>query len=318
MSKTALVIDDEPDIRELLSMTLEQMGLDVTTAAGISKAKKHLTNKTFDLCLTDMKLPDGNGLELVDHIQEHYPNMPVAVITAHGNMEIAVEALKKGAFDFVSKPLELMRLRNMVQTALDLQEDHELLESPETSTGLIGSSPAMQELQRKIQRVARSQAPIFINGESGSGNLRDRAEDIEELAQHLLKNMAQTADEKTPKISTQALKALLNYDFPGNVRELENILERAYTLCANDLIDVDDLQLGAARSSNLNTLQALAPAHDIDADSIHNIDEYLAGIEKDIIEKALESTRWNRTAAAEKLGLSFRQMRYKLKKLGLE
>lgn len=148
MSKTALVIDDEPDIRELLSMTLEQMGLSVTTSAGINKAKKQLAANRFDLCLTDMKLPDGDGLELVEHIQLHCPEMPVAVITAHGNMEIAVDALKKGAFDFVSKPLELMRLRNMVQTALDLSKEQELLACTNESTGLIGNSQAMQDLQK--------------------------------------------------------------------------------------------------------------------------------------------------------------------------
>ena len=453
MSKTALVIDDEPDIRELLSMTLEQMGLSVTTSAGINKAKKQLAANRFDLCLTDMKLPDGDGLELVEHIQLHCPEMPVAVITAHGNMEIAVDALKKGAFDFVSKPLELMRLRNMVQTALDLSKEQELLACTNESTGLIGNSQAMQDLQRKIQRVARSQAPIFINGESGSGKelvarsihylgprsngpfvpvncgaipselmeseffghkkgsftgahqekqglfqaanggtlfldevadlqlamqvkllraiqeqsvrpvgseeeipvdirllsathknlhdevtsnrfrqdlfyrinvielpvppLRERPDDIELLVKHLLQNLCSETGEKAPNIHKTAINALKSYHFPGNVRELENILERAFTLCDGEEITAEDLLLDNNRATK-ESLTGFTSPNLADPEGIENIDDYLAEIERSIIEKALESTRWNRTAAAEKLGLSFRQMRYKLKKLGMD
>ncbi|MEH6617853.1 MAG: response regulator, partial [Porticoccus sp.] len=122
MKKRVLVVDDEPDIRELLSMTLEQMGLEVITTSKLTKARKLLDSESFDLCLTDMNMPDGNGLELVDHVQAYHPHLPIAMISAYGNMEIAVEALKKGAFDFISKPLELIRLRNIVQSALKLDQ----------------------------------------------------------------------------------------------------------------------------------------------------------------------------------------------------
>ncbi|MEH6529087.1 MAG: sigma-54 dependent transcriptional regulator, partial [Porticoccus sp.] len=167
MKKRVLVVDDEPDIRELLSMTLEQMGLEVITTAKLTKARKLLDSENFDLCLTDMNMPDGNGLELVDHVQACHPHLPIAMISAYGNMTIAIEALKKGAFDFISKPLELIRLRNIVQSALKLDQDE--TEKAPPSTPLIGSSSAMAALQQQIRRVSRSQAPIFISGESGSG-----------------------------------------------------------------------------------------------------------------------------------------------------
>ena len=455
MKKHALVIDDEPDIRELLGMTLEQMGLNVTSAPGIHKAKALLDSDTFDLCLTDMKLPDGDGLELVEHIQHACPQMPVAVITAHGNMEIAVEALKKGAFDFASKPLELMRLRKMVQTALDLSEEHELLDNTDASIGLVGHSEVMMALQEKIHRVARSQAPILISGESGSGKelvaraihylgarssgpfvpvncgaipselmeseffghkkgsftgahqdknglfqaanggtlfldevadlpllmqvkllraiqeqsvrpvgseeeiavdvrilsashknlndevsqnrfrqdlfyrinvieltvpaLRERLEDIPALAENCLNKLSSGSSNPSLKLSKDALETLLNYTFPGNVRELENILERACTLCEGSEITADDLLLNASHASShgASTID-IADTSNTNLEGITSLDSHLADLEKNIIVQTLEKTRWNRTAAAEMLGLTFRQMRYKLKKLGID
>lgn len=156
LKKRVLIIDDEPDIRELLSLTLEQMGLEIITTAKFSKAQKLLLTEEFDLCLTDMKLPDGNGLDLVNEMQSQKPHLPIAVITAYGNMEIAVEALKKGAFDFISKPLELMRLRNVVESALKLDKAQDAINSDEPT--LIGNSSAMTALKQQIRRVARSQA----------------------------------------------------------------------------------------------------------------------------------------------------------------
>ncbi len=160
----ALVIDDEPDICELLSLTLGRMDIETATAANVSAAKALLGERKFDLCLTDMKLPDGDGLELVKWMQVHAPNVPVAVITAHGNVETAVQALKLGAFDFISKPLDLNNLRNIIQNALKVDSTSEGNKSP-----LLGDSPAMHELREMIVRVTRSQAPVHISGESGTG-----------------------------------------------------------------------------------------------------------------------------------------------------
>ncbi len=163
----ALVVDDEPDIRELLEITLSRMGLETRLAADLHGAKAFLARERFDICLTDMRLPDGNGIDLVRDMQQDHPDVPVAVITAHGNMESAVEALKAGAFDFVSKPVELQVLRNLVNTALKLS-DRPLAGGGGELT-LLGDSRPMQELRRTIAKVARSQAPVYISGESGSG-----------------------------------------------------------------------------------------------------------------------------------------------------
>jgi two-component system response regulator PilR (NtrC family) len=160
----ALVIDDEPDICELLTLTLGRMDIKTVVASDVSSAKQKLKAGSYDLCLTDMRLPDGDGLELVDWMQTHSPGTPVAVITAHGNIETAVQALKLGAFDFVSKPLDLKNLRNIVESALKLEQHRESDASP-----LLGDSTAMRDVRDLIEKVARSQAPVHISGESGTG-----------------------------------------------------------------------------------------------------------------------------------------------------
>ena len=460
---TALLVDDEPDILELLAITLMRMGIDTQQAKTLSEAYQLLAQQTFDLCLTDMHLPDGNGLDLVSHIQQDHPNTPVAVITAFGSIETAIEALKQGAFDFVSKPVELPRLRDMVQQALKIKPSISLGEEvKETTCELLGQSPAIQRLRGQINKVARSQAPVYISGESGSGkelvarlihelspradapfvpvncgaiptelmeseffghkkgsftgatndklglfqsaqsgtlfldevadlplhmqvkllraiqeksvrpvgsqkeeptdvrilsathkdlalevengnfrqdmfyrinvieinvpSLRERQEDIVLLADFFLEKLGQNNGTPAAQLTPDALAVLQGYNFPGNVRELENTLERAYTLCENNIIDANDLRLkptdvsgSLAPVQSVNDTQATeqSPSPQSNAES-GSLDNYLEEIEKQAILKALEETRWNRTAAAEKLGISFRQIRHRLKKFGIE
>ena len=461
----ALVIDDEPDIRQLLGMTLRQLGVEVAEAPDLTAAYLKLEKNHFDLCLTDMRLPDGNGLELIQHIQDKYPDLPVAMITAYGNTEIAVEALKLGAFDFVSKPVQLPKLRAMLAAALKLTAEPR--SEPKAPGAFVGSSGVMQELRGQIARVARSQAPIFISGESGSGkevvarrihyqgpradgpfipvncgaipselmeseffghkkgsftgayqnkqglfqaadggtlfldevadlplamqvkllrgiqeravrpvgtdtevpvdiriisashknlarevelnhfrqdlyyrinvielrvpSLRERLEDIPELVELILSRTCAGRESGTPRLAPSALAALMNHTFPGNVRELENTLERAATLCAGTTIIAEDLQLQTASLAHAEHSPQMAagpgsePSHTTTstregppAYTGANLDEYLASVEKYLLEEALMACRWNKTAAAEKLGISFRQLRYKLKKLGID
>ncbi|WP_296254541.1 MULTISPECIES: sigma-54-dependent transcriptional regulator [unclassified Pseudomonas] len=438
-----LIVDDEPDIRELLEITLGRMKLDTRSARNVKEAQDWLAREPFDLCLTDMRLPDGNGLELVQYIQKRHPQVPVAMITAYGNLDTAIHALKAGAFDFLTKPVDLARLRELVSSALRLPM------SPRNENSidqrLLGNSPPMQALRKQIGKLARSQAPIYISGESGSGKelvarliheqgprvdkpfvpvncgaipselmeseffghrkgsftgahedkpglfqaanggtlfldevadlplamqvkllraiqeksvravggqqeqvvdvrilcathkdlgvevaaerfrqdlyyrlnvielrvppLRERREDIEEIANNVLRRLAENM-QPPARLTSQALTALKGYRFPGNVRELENMLERAHTLCENDQINADDLRLAEPASTLDQDGPSLA---DID-----NLEDYLESIERKLILQALEETRWNRTAAAQRLNLTFRSMRYRLKKLGLE
>jgi two-component system response regulator PilR (NtrC family) len=439
-----LIVDDEPDIRELLEITLGRMKLDTRSARNVKEAHEWLAREPFELCLTDMRLPDGNGLELVQHIQQHHAQVPVAMITAHGSLDTAIHALKAGAFDFLTKPVDLGRLRELVSSALRLR----LPQSNEARLDrrLLGSSPPMEALRKQISKLARSQAPIYISGESGSGkelvarlihdqgsradqpfvpvncgaipsdlmeseffghrkgsftgahedkpglfqaanggtlfldevadlplamqvkllraiqeksirpiggqqevvvdvrvlcathkdlsaevaagrfrqdlyyrlnvielrvpSLRERREDIEELANNVLKRLSINNVQPPARLQPKALEALKNYRFPGNVRELENMLERAYTLCDNDQINADDLRL----AEPINTHEQGDP----NLADINNLEDYLESIERKLILQALEETRWNRTAAAQRLNLSFRSMRYRLKKLGLD
>jgi two-component system response regulator PilR (NtrC family) len=391
-----------------------------------------------------MRLPDGNGLELVQHIQKRHTQVPVAMITAYGSLDTAIHALKAGAFDFLTKPVDLGRLRELVGSALLLHASPSNENSIDNR--LLGNSPPMQALRKQIGKLARSQAPIYISGESGSGKelvarliheqgpridkpfvpvncgaipaelmeseffghrkgsftgahedkpglfqaanggtlfldevadlplamqvkllraiqeksvravggqqeqvvdvrvlcathkdlsvevaaqrfrqdlyyrlnvielrvppLRERREDIEEIASNVLRRLADGSDQPPARLTPQALVALKGYRFPGNVRELENMLERAYTLCENDQINDDDLRLAEPVSTSEQDGPSLA---DID-----NLEDYLESIERKLILQALEETRWNRTAAAQRLNLTFRSMRYRLKKLGLE
>ncbi len=438
----ALIVDDEPGIRELLEITLARMQVECVTAADLAQAKQELARESFDLCLTDMRLPDGNGIDLVRHIQQRYPDTPAAVITAHGNMESAVEALKAGAFDFVSKPVELQVLRNLVTTALKLSKQTQV-PAAQPGLSLIGDSALMNQTRATIEKVARSQAPVYISGESGTGkelvarlihargprrdrpfvpvncgaipaelmeseffghkkgsftgavtdkeglfqaadgstlfldevadlplnmqvkllraiqekavrpigankevavdvrilsathkdlaslvsegkfrqdlyyrinvielhvpSLRERPGDIPALIAHCLQRIAVEWGIEVPRIEPSAAAALQSYSFPGNVRELENILERAMTLCEGDSISRDDLQLPQRAEDTPGEREATV-----------NLDPYLNNKEREVIVRALEQTRYNRTAAAKLLGITFRQLRYRMKKLNID
>jgi len=441
----ALVVDDEPDIRELLTITLERMGIGVEAVGSTSEARKSLGGARFDLVLTDMKLPDGSGLDLLEWIQSHRFGVPVAVLTAHGNVEAAVRALKLGAFDFISKPLDLPELRKLIAATLRLQESIEET-GRYSAMRLLGLSKPMELLREMIAKVARSQAPVHISGESGTGKelvarlihesgprrdgpfvpvncgaiptelmeseffghkkgsftgavadkegllrsaeggtlfldevadlplhmqvkllrviqekavrpvgelrevpvdvrilsathrkldelvkagrfredlyyrvnvielhvpaLRERLDDIPLLVEALLDRVSDQIGVKVPDISREALQKLRDYSYPGNVRELENILERAVTLCTNSRIEPDDIQLRSHGGVELDELDR-EPGSD-------GLSDQLEHIEREAIIKALEQTRYNKTRAAELLGMSFRQLRYRVKKLGIE
>jgi two-component system response regulator PilR (NtrC family) len=454
MSATShvLVIDDEADIRELLGMTLSRMGVEAHCAASTSEAFALLGRNHYDLCLTDMRLSDGDGLAVVEYVAKHHPDLPVAVITAHGSAENAVAALKAGAFDYVSKPVQLRELRALVQQALKLSAAEKPRRTARSQAHppreLLGSSAAIEQVKRMIEKVARSQAPVYIWGESGSGKelaarlihhhstrgdgpffpvncgaipenlmeseffgykkgaftgaaqdkqgffqaahggtlfldevaelpfamqvkllrviqektvrqvgsteelpvdariisathqdlhqlvaagdfrqdlfyrlavieltmppLREMAEDIPVMASEILARLTAPLKVAPPRLSFGAMKALQSYSFPGNVRELENILERALALASGDEIHAEDLQLGAHKDAQTITRQDLAGLR-----ASTPLPEYLERIEKGAIIEALEKTRYNRTAAAKLLGITFRALRYRMDRLGI-
>jgi len=437
-SPQALIIDDEPGILELLRITLTRMNIECCCVENLHAAQQMLKKQHFNICLTDMRLPDGNGLDFVAYVQEHYPSLPIAVITAHGNMETAIQALKSGAFDFLSKPVDLGLLRTLVRGALKLSETHQ-----PAGHRLIGESRQIHDICNAVGKLARSQAPIYISGESGTGKelvarmihesgprasslfipvncgaiphdlleseffghtkgsftgavadkdglfkaaeggtlffdeiaelplhmqvkllraiqeksirpigstreipidvrilsathadlkrltetgrfrqdlfyrinvielkvppLRERREDIPLLISYLLEKLIIRKDHK-PHLSGPALQALLEYSYPGNVRELENILERASTLCEGGVIEPDDLQLPRTEETRAERKEGKKS----------DLDGFLGDIEKQTILETLEKTRWNRTAAAKLLGISLRALRYRLEKLGLD
>ncbi|MDT0496746.1 sigma-54 dependent transcriptional regulator [Algiphilus sp. W345] len=439
-----LIVDDEADIRELLEITLSRMGVRSEAAASVAEARDQLARHSFKLCITDMRLPDGSGLDVIAHIQKHCPQTPVAVITAYGNAEAAVESLKAGAFDFVSKPVDLGTVRKLFDAALKLGSPPS---PPATASGveLLGNSPRVQQLRALIARVARSQAPLHITGESGTGKelvarmihqrspraggpfvpvncgaiptelmeseffghvkgsftgatrdkaglfqsaeggtlfldevadlplhmqvkllravqeravrpvgaeleipvnvriisathknlselvrdgafrqdlyyrlnvievqtapLRELGDDIPVLARYILQRLsAEAGFETAPAIDSAAMQRLRLYDFPGNVRELENILERAVTLCDGQTITVEDLAL---RDDPI-----LTPPHA--ASGKASLPEHMQDMERQAIREALEKARYNKTRAAQLLGMSFRALRYKIKKLDIE
>ncbi len=448
---TVLIVDDEPDLLELLSLTLRRMNLRARTAPDVSTAQRLLKGEPFDLCLTDMRLPDGDGLDLVAWIQQNRAQLPVAVITAHGNVESAVRALKLGAFDFVSKPLDLGILRKLIDNAIRLNATSAAAE-PAVDPGrarLIGHSVPMEQLRELIGRVARSEAPVHISGESGTGkelvarlihesgarrerpfiavncgaiptelmeseffghkrgsftgavadkkglvqaaeggtlfldevadlplhmqvkllrvvqektvrpvgesqeekvdvrilsathkslaelvaqgqfredlfyrinvielhvpSLRERPEDIPEIARTVLARLGKRMSGPAPRISDEALAQLAAYPFPGNVRELENVLERALTLCLGGMITAEHIKL---RSPARAPAPSLTPMEHANASGA--LGDHLEDIERNAILQALEKSRYNKTAAAKLLGMSFRALRYRIKKLGIE
>jgi two-component system response regulator PilR (NtrC family) len=440
-----LVVDDEADIRELLGMTLTRMGLGVDCAASAAEALALLDKHTYELCLTDMRLGDADGLAVLDYVSKHHPNLPVAVITAHGSAENAVAALKAGAFDYLAKPVSLNQLRTLVRSALKLSRPPVRRGADEEGAPavplLIGNSPLMQATRALIDRLARSQAPVHITGESGSGkelaarlvhvkgsrqdgpfvavncgaipdtlmeseffgyrkgaftgaltdrdgffqaatggtlfldevadlplqmqvkllraiqekkvrkvgatteeavdvriisathrnlgeevkggafrqdlyyrlnvielrmpSLREMREDIVPLASAILAR--QCAGREPPRLSPEAQAELERYDFPGNVRELENILERALALAVGEGIEAEDLQLAPR-----------APSQDAQEPSGLPLQERLDAMERKAILAALEQTHYNRTAAAKVLGITFRALRYRMERLGIK
>ncbi len=481
-AKKVLIVDDEADICELIEITLMRMGIESESALNLTDARKLLDADSFDLCITDMRLPDGNGIELVEHVHQHFSELPIAVITAHGNMESAVKALKAGAFDFVPKPVDIQILRSLVATATetatlpdtpedssepataDDTENPDSTGKPNTSnsckTTITGKSPVIESLRKKIFKLARNQAPVFIHGESGSGkervarmiheqgarskgpfvpvncgaipaelmeseffghlkgsftgahsdkdglfqaanggtlfldeiaelplnmqvkllraiqeksarpvgasqeapvdvrilsashkdlvtlvadslfredlyyrinvieltipSLRERTEDIPLFVEQLLEILTRKSGLRDkPRIEKEALIALMAYPFPGNVRELENTLERAVAMCENNLITKEDLHLKPVNLKQTGNDQAIkqsdrSPLGDESNESETTQTLDLAGQEKQSIMLALDKTRWNKTAAAKLLGLTLRQLRYRLQKLDID
>lgn len=450
-----LVVDDETDIRELLVLTLERMNIEAISAANINEAKYLLEHHDFALCLTDMRLPDGTGLELVEHINDHYSGLPVAVITAYGSAENAVSALKAGAFDYLTKPISLKQLRPLIESALKLSTVENVL--PNNTLSLIGDSVPIQQVRTMIEKLARSQAPVYVSGESGSGKelaarlihnnssrrdkafiavncgaipenlmeseffgykkgsftgamqdkegmfqaanggtlfldevadlplpmqvkllraiqekkvrmvggtqeesvdvriisathknlnvmmeqgqfrqdlyyrlnviqlkmpaLRERPEDIPLLVKSLLQKLCQAQGVTPPLLDETACKLLLQIKFLGNVRELENMLERALALCDGKTITPYDLlsdetivSEDSAISAQVISELATNPAVNL---SDLALPDYLETIEKQAILEALDKTSQNKTQAAKLLGVSFRTLRYRLSKLGL-
>jgi two-component system response regulator PilR (NtrC family) len=459
-NKHVLIVDDEADIRELLVLTLMRMGAEAETASNCQEAFARLAERSFDLCLTDMRLPDGDGLMVLSHIAERYGNTPVAVITAYGSTDNAVAALKAGAFDYLSKPIQLKLLREIITSALKLPKPslpHRrggtqgaqasgLPDRPsDEGQRLLGDSAPIQRAREMIAKLARSQAPVYITGESGTGkevaarlihsgsarrdapfvavncgaipenlmeseffgyrkgaftgaeadregflhaaqggtlfldevgdlpllmqvkllrviqdkkvrklgdtneetvdfriisathknlndkvaagefrqdlfyrlnvielkmpSLREIPEDIPFLVEQVLARLAAQNGVAVPDLGKDALEALMKYDFPGNVRELENILERALALCDGHAIREADLHLTEARDTAAPIVagERTLPLH-----------EYLDRIEREQIIKALEQTRFNKTAAAKVLGITFRSLRYRLDRLGID
>ncbi len=441
---TVLLVDDEPDILELLEMTLLKMGMDVHRANNVAQALEKLGKQRYDLCLTDMRMPDGDGLQVVQYINQHNLDVPVAVITAHGNMENAINVLKAGAFDYLTKPVSLGQLRALVKSALSLPQANAVV----NDKTLLGHSPAMQKVRDLIARVARSQAPVHVSGESGSGKelaarlivhsgarsdrpiiavncgaipenlmeseffgykkgaftgadkdrdgffqaadggtlfldevadlplamqvkllrviqekrvrkvgatseesvdvriisathndlgervkqgkfrqdlyyrlnvipiqmpaLRELRSDIPDIAHQTLLRLR---GDQPVQFGKDALIALQNYSFPGNVRELENVIERALALCEDHLISVADLHL-----SFDETFPANEPAMDTPKAPTgkYSLTDYLDEVERQALLAALEQTTFNRTAAAKRLGLTFRTMRYRMERLGIK
>ena len=440
-TKRVLVVDDEADIRELLDFTLARMGLQADCVGSLAEARRMLASQRYQLCLTDMRLPDGDGLELVHLIAATVADLPVAVITAHGSAENAVSALKAGAFDYIAKPVSLDQLRGMVKSALELPGPDSTGDSGGGS-GLLGESAAIAQVRNLIDRVARSQAPVHITGESGSGKelaarlihtlgaRRDRAfvpvncgaipenlmeseffgyrkgaftgasddrdgffqvadggtlfldevaelpltmqvkllraiqekrvrkvgatgeesvdvrvicathqdlkllversrfrqdlfyrlnvielrmpalrecrEDVPMLARHILDRLARAAELTPPALTAAALEALQSYPFPGNVRELENVLERALAMMAGERIDAVDLNLAPPQSGGIAATTAGG-----------SLQDHLDQVERQAILEALKQSNDNRTAAARLLGVTFRSLRYRMARLGM-
>ena len=451
MGNSVLIVDDEPDIRELLAMTIRRMGFEALCSADLASAREQLARRRFDFCLTDMKLPDGTGLQLIEHVQSRPDAPPVAVITAFGSVDLAIESMKAGAFDFLTKPIDLERLRALVKLALGAGTQ-DTAKAPPAGVELLGQAAPVQRLREQILKLARSQAPVYVSGESGSGkelvarlihahgprsaapfvpvncgaipaelmeseffghrkgsftgavsdkqglfqaasggtlfldevadlplpmqvkllraiqekavrpvgaeqevkvdvrvlsathrnlaaevedgrfrsdlfyrinvielqvpSLRDRSSDIPLLAEACVRRLAADYGTAVPGIEPAALEALMDYEFPGNVRELENILERAFTLCEGAMIRTEDLRLPASSEKDPNVLEGLD--EDFVPDTGVSLEAFLEGIERRALVRALELERWNRTAAAKRIGISFRQMRYRLKKLGID